>query len=397
MRVLLVVPSASPEGGGVAEAVRQLATAFAHRSDVSVEIATTRGRRAKDFAGWPDVPRYAFRYFGPARYRFSPGLLWHVLRSRADLVHLHALWSFPCLAVLLWSILWRRPFVVSPHGMLEPWILARSPRLKALVSALYQNALLRRAAALQALTRKEAGDIRAFAGRSDAVVVPNHVEAVAAPAGRPNWWRPDLEGRTIYLFLGRIHEKKGALELCDAWDRLCTEDPAFAERSALVFCGWIDGLAGFEDRLAALAARHPNILFAGPQYRDDKACSLAAADFLVLPSKSEGLPMTVLEAWSAARPVLMTDACNLPEGFAVGAALRIGASVEEVAQGFLLADTMGADDRRDMGEAGRALVIARYSEQAVIGSVLALYRRCLARRRRPVLAIVGAGRRDVQP
>ena len=396
MRVLLVVPAASPDGGGVAEAVRQLAIALARQKDVSIEIATTRGRSAEDFAGWPAVPRRASRFLGPARYRFSPGLLLHVLRSRADLVHLHALWSFLGLAVLLWSMLWRRPVVVSPHGMLEPWILARSPRLKTLVSALYQNALLRRAAALLALTSKEAEDIRLFIGRPDAVVVPNHVETAAAPTGRPIWWRSDLEGRTVHLFLGRIHEKKGVLELCDAWDRLCTADPAFAARSALVFCGWIDGLDEFGRRVEALAARHSSVLFAGPQYGDDKARSLAAADFLVLPSKSEGLPMTVLEAWSMARPVLMTPACNLPEGFAAGAAIRIGAGVGEIVEGLRLADAMKPVARKAMGEAARALVAARYSEQAVIGSVLALYVRCLTRDRRSLPAAI-AGERSTRP
>jgi hypothetical protein len=42
-----------------------------------------------------------------------------------------------------------------------------------------------------------------------------------------------------------------------------------------------------------------------------------------LPSFSEGLPMSVLEAWSYGLPVVMTPECNLPEGFACGAALEI--------------------------------------------------------------------------
>ena len=44
----------------------------------------------------------------------------------------------------------------------------------------------------------------------------------------------------------------------------------------------------------------------------------------MLPSFSEGMPIAVLEAWSYGLPVLMTEACNLPEGFAAGAALQIG-------------------------------------------------------------------------
>jgi poly(glycerol-phosphate) alpha-glucosyltransferase len=44
--------------------------------------------------------------------------------------------------------------------------------------------------------------------------------------------------------------------------------------------------------------------------------------------------MTVLEAWAYAKPVLMTSECNLPEGFAAGAALQIGTGSEEIAAGL---------------------------------------------------------------
>ena len=93
----------------------------------------------------------------------------------------------------------------------------------------------------------------------------------------------------------------------------------------LVIAGWNQGSQeAMLRRLIATLGAADTVCLAGPQFGDDKAASFARADAFVLPSLSEGLPVAVLEAWSYGLPVLMTEACNLPEGFAAGAALRIG-------------------------------------------------------------------------
>jgi glycosyltransferase involved in cell wall biosynthesis len=76
---------------------------------------------------------------------------------------------------------------------------------------------------------------------------------------------------------------------------------------------------------------------------------------------SEGLPITVLEAWASAKPVLMTRECNLPEGFAAGAALQIGTGPKEIAAGLKELIEMSDDDRRAVGDRGRTLVATKFS------------------------------------
>jgi hypothetical protein len=94
------------------------------------------------------------------------------------------------------------------------------------------------------------------------------------------------------------------------------------------------------------------ITFCGPLHGPAKDAAYASAQAFILPSFSEGLPTTVLEAWAHRLPVLMTAACNLPEGFASGAALEISSEPAQLAQSMLLFDRMSPDPSN--GRHGRA-------------------------------------------
>ena len=377
MKVTLVTSSIGRGGGGVSEAVRLQALALSKHADITV--LSLQGKAGEqDLADWGDAKIQTFRSlvaFG--RFGVSPGLLIALLRSDSDIVHVHGLWQFPPLAVYIWSLVTGKPYVVTPHGMLEPWIMARSRWLKTAVGQVYQNRFLRRANAFHILTAKERSDVGAFLTDQIVEEIPNYVPDFTRQSERPGWWHKDLEERRIYLFFGRIHEKKGCMELADAWSSLCRKDPLFKQRSALVFCGWNDGLTGFEEHVAVLDREFGNIVFAGPQFGVDKARSLSASHFFVLPSKSEGLPMAILEAWSAGIPVIMTPECNLPVGFERNIAIRTGSSREAIAESLINASAINEDARLAMGRHASQFVASDYSRQRVSRSLLSLYRRCL--------------------
>jgi poly(glycerol-phosphate) alpha-glucosyltransferase len=205
------------------------------------------------------------------------------------------------------------------------------------------------------------------------------------------------DGRKTLLYLGRIHPKKGLVNLLKAWAAVQrTEDGGQRpEEWVLVIAGWEEG--GHEVELKRLAtelgipwadvradkaeSRTPtsvlgspaSVLFRGPQFGDDKAACYQACDAFILPSFSEGLPMVILEAWAYAKPVLMTPQCNLPAGFAAGAALRLEPSAESIAQAIeeLLCTPHSA--LRNMGENGRKLVLDRFTWARVASEMKAVY------------------------
>lgn len=377
LHLVLVVPTLSHTGGGVAEVVRILAGGLAVLPGLKVTIVCFRQPDdAVDAHAMDGVRIVECVRWWPFRFSPSPTMLGRILAERPDIVHVHGLWMYHCLAVYLWALVSGKNYVVSPHGMLERWIRNRSPWLKELISFLFQDAFLRRASLVQCLTEKEISDVTAAVNGANCIAVPNCVKEQSSVklVKRPAWWSEEYEGKDIFLYLGRIHEKKGCNELLNAWERLCQEDATFLARSILVVCGWVDGLEGFERRLEAIARGQGNVVFAGGQYDEAKNLTLAAATYFILPSRSEGLPLAILEAWSFGVPTLMTDACNLPEGFVAGAALRISETSEESIMSVLSqAGKLSSTERADMAQAGRKLVTDRFSVAAVCETMKDIY------------------------
>ena len=114
-------------------------------------------------------------------------------------------------------------------------------------------------------------------------------------------------------------------------------------------------------------------MFGGPIYGKEKNEAFGSSVGFILPSFSEGLPMAVLEAWSWGTPVLMTRACNLPDGFSSGAALKISTEPKELPRGILDYLGMSAEERRAMSAAGRRLVETKFHAHAVARDLEKLY------------------------
>jgi glycosyltransferase involved in cell wall biosynthesis len=373
-RLALALPTISPLGGGVAEAARLHVAALAPAGfdEISVHTLDTRMEKV-DPKQWLAAKLYLHRFYGPQSFSFAPSMFLSLMRAKPDLVHVHGVWQFHCAAVHAWSMLTGKPYIVSPHGMLEPWIRSRSRKLKGAVSTLYQDRFLRQAAGFHLLTDKERDDVAEFSIGQPAKIVRNFAQPFVSDGEKPGWWKPEFDGRAVYLFLGRIHEKKGCMELMDAWARLSAEDPDFRDSSLLVFCGWNDGITGFEAKAEALGRNFGNAVFAGPQYGPDKNRSMSVARYFMLPSKSEGLPMAVLEAWAAGIPAILTPECNLAIGFERGAAFRTGFTPETIYPALKAAHALPAQEWQVASACARALVADEFSEESVRSGLLELY------------------------
>ena len=372
LRLGMLIGSAAISGGGVVEAVRSLAIALNRLPSVSVEVfALYSGGRLRDFG---NVPVHPCRVSGPVSFGYARGLVEEMRRSEIDMLHVHGLWMYISVAARQWAQKTGKPYVVSPHGMLDPWALANAGVKKRLARLLYEDAHLRGASCVHALCAAEADAIRAAKIGVPVVVVPNGVDLPSTGVCRAPWREVLGKDAKVLLFLGRVTEKKRVLELVRAFRRtwrlgnpwhLAVIGPAESEYRAAI---------------AACVGEGPvsrNIHLIGPAYGDLREMSYASADAFILPSVSEGLPMAALEAFANGLPALLTPQCNLPEAFACDAAIKIGADEDGIAIGLRHLFDSNADAWVVRGCNARRLASETFSWDLVAERMASLYRRQL--------------------
>jgi glycosyltransferase involved in cell wall biosynthesis len=385
--VAIVTSSVSRNAGGLFDAVRglvkQLPDAGVAPHVFGLEDAFTE----RDRSAWSPIPLSTGKSFGPPSVGFSPTLRRSLMDADAALVHTHGIWMHPSADVVAWRKEFRKPYLISPHGMLDRWILNRSRAKKWLALAAYERAHLGGAACFHALSLEEAQGIRAAGFSQPIAIIPNGVdlpEPVERP--KPSWWDDTLEGKRLLLYFGRLHPKKGLDNLLLAWKMV--QARSLNKRLVLVIGGWGD--KAYIDQLDQIVegrAADYGVRFVGPQFGEAKQQTYAACDGLVLPSFSEGLPMVPLEAWSHGLPCALTDQCNLPEAFVAGAAFRIGADVESLKRFLVEFDDAEEQNLRAIGERGRALVARCFVWSYVAQRMAAVYRWLLGNGDRPEFVV----------
>jgi glycosyltransferase involved in cell wall biosynthesis len=362
-RIGLLTASASRLGGGVFEAVAAQAALLQGLDSSPVIFALHDEFSEADAGRFAGCELHHAPVLGPRLVGFAPQLGGILDAARLDLLHLHGIWMYPSAAGSAWAARSGKPYLISPHGMLDPWITGRGRWKKALARVGYERRGWRRATAFHALTEREAADIARETGRDDCLVIAN---AGPRPSQAPSAMRPPT-----VLYLGRIHPKKNVAALIDAWARLESQR-TLPDGARLVIAGW-----GEPQDLAnlnlAMAGAPASATFVGPQFGADKARLLAEARFMALPSFSEGLPMAILEAWAAGTPALMSEACNLPTGFAAGAAREISTDSADLAPQLAQALNLSADAWLAMSRAAHDLAAGPFSAEAIAAQWEAAY------------------------
>lgn len=329
-----------------------------------------------DISLWDPVVVRILRGKGPGALGFAPGLREAVESFKPELIQIHGLWKFISLSALGAARRGACPYIIHPHGMLDPWAVRNSAWKKKLAGWLFEREHLKGAACIRALNASEAESIRAFGIKNPIAIIPNGVdlppeagERQRSYVGSPRSEDERCFPRTL-LFLGRIHPKKGIAELIDGWKL----SRARLDGWILEIAGWDDGAhePGLRDRTARLGL-DDSVTWTGPLFGGAKDSALQRASAFILPSFSEGLPMALLEAWAYGKPVLMTRQCNLPGGVSAGAAIQIEPNSDSIARGLDRLTVLADTKLDEMGSRGRQLVKEKFTWQQVAADIKAVY------------------------
>jgi len=385
MRVLHLIPSISPLRGGPSQAVLALAAAQRARG-LDAVVLTTNDHGDQVLADLPigrwcdrqEVPVLAFARWSPPiralrEFAVAPGLLGGLRRelAAADLLHVHALFSFASTAGMALARQQQVPYLVRSIGQLNRWSLRQSPRRKRLLLKLVERRNLNGAQALHFTSDAEREEAADLGLRPPPIVLPLGVALpqldppVPAPADQAVRW----------LFLSRIHPKKQLPVLFEALADLQRRQPA--ARWLLDVAG--EGDASYVEQLQQLAqwlGLAERIRWCGFAAGEAKAALLARADWFVLPSASENFGIAAAEALAAGTPVILSPGVALaPDVRQAGAGLVCEPEPAALAQAL---ERALQPPSAAMVEAARALAAERYSWPAIAAALEQHYQAILS-------------------
>jgi glycosyltransferase involved in cell wall biosynthesis len=293
-------------------------------------------------------------------------------------MHLHSLYMYHDRAGARAARYNGIPYIVRPHGTLDPYIWKRRRARKTIFEWWFQNRVLEEAAALHYTTEDEWRLAAPVARNPHGFVVPNGLDTdefanmPAKGAFRAKY--PEIGARPIILFLGRLNFKKGLDLLAPAFCAL----RAAGHDAHLVLAGPDDDMADKTRAWLAAAGALDRTTFTGMITGDDKLAAFADAAMFVLPSYSENFGIAVAEAMACGLPVAISDAVNIsPYVEAAGAGLVAPCDAAATTRNMIeILENPGR--AATMGENGVRLVHEKYSWDGIAPALERAYEDVLA-------------------
>jgi len=227
-------------------------------------------------------------------------------------VHIHGVWEEIQHQSARIARKQRKPYVFTPHGMLDPWSLSQSARKKRWYLKLRLKNDLDRAAAVHFTDEKESDLVAPLNIKAPAVVERLIIDLSDFQPAPPRGlfrakFAQQLGDRPFVLFMSRIHHKKGLDLLVPAFAKSADQHNAM-----LVIAGPdIGGYQATIEQMARDAGIADRVLFAGMIYGKDRAAALVDAHLFALTSYQENFGVVVIESLAVGTPVIISDQVNI--------------------------------------------------------------------------------------
>jgi glycosyltransferase involved in cell wall biosynthesis len=315
-------------------------------------------------------------FLASKHHLFFPPSLVKALRdtlSEFQVIHVHEYWVLSNAVLLHYARKYGIPYLVQAHGSLP--IMLSKQNVKRIYNLLVGYSLLRSASRVIALTPAEAEQYKDMGVSKDKIeIIPNGIDlseyTILPPRGgfRQKYGLGAEE--KLALYLGRVHQSKGIDLLVEA---LATSE---LDKIKLAIVGPDDGYLSILQKLIIQAGISNRVLFTGPLYGEDKYKAYVDADVYVLPSISEGFPVSVLESCACRTPVVITDTCSIADiidGQAGIVIPRNRGQLVKALEAILSNHKMG----QELGEKGRSLILKRFNWQVIAEQVERVYLGCV--------------------
>jgi len=382
MRILHVVYSMSLKTGGLAVAVNGMSKALARKGH-SVSVYTTdeledeKGKKIEELNGYK-IYRFPSSNFFISSY--SPQLKNQLLDeiSNFDVIHIHGLWVYTTYICAKICRRLNRPYIITPHGMLDQWSFHQGYVKKIIYAAIIEKENINKAKVVHFTTEKEKTRSSHFGIKAFQAVAPLGIDLKEfIPDEKQQGIKsiaPELYGSRFVLFFSRIHPKKGLELLIKAFSKLSVE----FNDLRLVIMG--SGEAGYINNIKHQLKKYgifDKTYILGAINGKKRFEIVKNAEFVCLPSKQENFGLALVESLACKTPVIVSSHVDLSDDIKKnGAGLIVDYNVDSIynsCKEFLLNRKL----RDDMAENGRKWVTANYEWANTIERLERLYEKCM--------------------
>lgn len=322
MKLLRIIGSMNPSSGGPPQGIRNI-TEELLKKGIQTTVVSLDAPESSFFAD----DSFQITALGPVKTpcayteKLKPFLIKHILDF--DVVIIHGLWLYHSLATMQVIRLYKRkgkktPKVyIMPHGMLDPWF-QRSPsrKWKALRNEVYwslvERHVVNEADGLLFTCQEELELARTtFWGYRPKQEINVGYGILPPPKFTLEVSQTFQYPQPYFLFLGRIHEKKGVDILITAYQNLRKEYIEGAIPYLVIAGPGLDSAYGQKVQKLVQPEYQKYISFVGMLSGNSKWGALYGCEAFVLPSHQENFGIAVVEALACGKPVLISDRVNI--------------------------------------------------------------------------------------
>lgn len=380
IKITILTGKNSRNAGGLFYSVKSLSHEIESLKKVNLSIVSHNDEFSnEDINTWDGLKMLIYSIIGPTNFGFSRNLKPLLENNKPDIIHQQGIWSYASNCSLHQKKIFNTKTIITPRGMLDSWAINNSKLKKKVIGNWFEYENLRAADCIHALNHSEYRSIRKFGLKNPVAIIPN---GIFLP--KVSVLKKEKKEKKTLLFISRIHPKKGLDFILEVFKNIIESDPSLLCHWEFRIGGWAENGHRRElEKKCNAYNLNSFIKFIGPVYNQDKEKEFLNANAFILPSYSEGLPMSVLEAWSYKLPVIMTKECNLPEGFESKSSVLINHTVKDAAK--VIVEFLKLEERelQVYGENGYNLVKNNFTWSKIATQTLELYSWLLTKRVKP--------------
>ncbi len=357
MKILMIIPSVSKKWGGTTTSVVNFYLGLTAHQNIQCKVLSTVSEKEKNEINSEILDNEDFHLFptNSEGWRYSKELVEYLKNNiqTFDLVWIHALWTSTTFFAAKYAKKFNIPYIVSPHGMIEPNALSRKGLKKKLYWSLIEKRIFDNASGIHCITPAEA-EYAAQLTKTRTFVIPNGTAELP-------FIEKSYDQLKSICFIGRFHEIKALDRLLEAVStikdlKLIVAGAGEKEYEQYIF-GFIKKL-NIENR----------VLFKGFVDKKEKELIYNNSAFIVVPSFSEVLSLVALESTMHSTPVLLTRQCNFNEIEEYNAGMIMKNNDPEIIREYIL--KMLDSDIEKMSKNAHKLATEKFSINSVSAKIL---------------------------